>query len=194
MKKLSLSAANRSSLESGDIVFIAEWYPVCRMIAATCRSWESHVGIVFREPDGRLVVAESRVPFASVTPLEKFLARTTAGRFAICRLTGGLTDEGVARLRAAVAKRLGKIYHQGFNFDSPREFCSKFVYGCYREALGVEIGRLETFQELFAHNPTAPELGWRLWFLGFIPWRRRTVTPNSQLRSPLLRTVLVTAD
>ena len=193
MKKNFLSATERNALQSGDIIFIAEGYPVCRMIAATCQSWESHVGIIFREPDGRLVVAESRVPFASITTLDKFLARTVGGRFAICRVAGGLTEEQISRLQAAAEKRLGRIYHQGFDFDSPREFCSKFVYGSYLEALGVEIGKLETFHELFANNPAAPQLGWRLWFLGFIPWRRRTVTPASQLRSPQLRRILVGA-
>ena len=194
MKKNFLSEADRNALQSGDIVFIAEWYPVCRMIAATCRSWESHVGIIFREPDGRLVVAESRVPFASVTTLDKFLARTTGGRFAICRLTGGLAEAQAIHLRAAAEKRLGRIYHQGFDFDSTREFCSKFVYGTYLDALGIEVGKLETFHELFANNPTAPKWCWRLWFLGFIPWWRRTVTPASQLRSPRLQTVLTTAS
>lgn len=194
MKKILLSETQRAALQSGDIVFIAEWYPVCRMIAATSRSWESHVGILFREPDGRLVVAESCVPFTSITPLERFLARTSGGRFAVHRLAGGVTTEQAASLREAAERRLGKIYHHGFNFDSRGEFCSKFVYGCYREALGVEVGQLETFEELFARNPAAPQWFWRLCFFGLIPWQRRTVTPNSQLQSPLLQPVLTATD
>ena len=189
-KKVSPSETGRAALQSGDIVFISEPYPVCHLIAATCESWDSHVGILFREPDGRLVVAESRVPFCSYTTLDKFLARSEAGRFAIRRLHGSLSAEQVSKLRAEADRRMGRVYHQGFNFDSSREFCSKFVYGVYRDALGIEVGRLETFRELLSRNPRAPVGWWRLWFFGFIPWKRRTVTTTSQLRSPLLKTVL----
>jgi hypothetical protein len=129
-----------------------------------------------------------------IATLDKFLARTTNGAFAIRRLRGGLTPAQAARLRAEAERRIGRIYHLGFKFDSSREFCSKFVYGVYRDALALEVGRLETFEELLAQNPGGPVVFWRLWFFGFIPWRRRTVTPTSQLRSPLLQTVLASQN
>ena len=189
-----VSESQRTALESGDIVFISERYPLCRLIAATCGSWDSHVGIIFREADGELRVAESRVPVCTFTTMDKFLSRPTNGAFAIRRLRGGLTPAQAARLRAEAERRIGRIYHLGFKFDSSREFCSKFVYGVYRDALALEVGRLETFEELLAQNPGGPVVFWRLWFFGFIPWRRRTVTPTSQLRSPLLQTVLASQN
>ncbi len=189
-KNSLLSEAKRAALQSGDIIFISEPYPVCHLIAATCESWDSHVGIIFREANGELTVAESRVPFSSFTTLDKFLARSEKGKFAIRRLSGGLSAEQVRQLRAECERRMGRAYHQGFNFDSSREFCSKFVYCAYRDALGIEVGRLETFRELLSRNPKAPVGWWRLWFFGFIPWERRTVTPTSQLRSPVLQTVM----
>lgn len=190
IKRPLLTESERAGLQSGDLIFISVRSPFYRQVAATCASWESHVGLVFREPDGRLVVAESRVPWCSYTTLDKFIARSVNHRFAIRRIHGGLTAEQAARLRAAADRRMGRIYHLGFDFDSPHEFCSKFVYCAYREALGIEIGRLETFREILASNPQAPLAFWRCWFLGFIPWRRRTVTTTSQLQSPLLTPVL----
>jgi Permuted papain-like amidase enzyme, YaeF/YiiX, C92 family len=189
-RKPLLTETERAALQSGDIVFISEPYPVCHLIAATCESWDSHVGILFRDPDGRLRVAESRVPCCAWTTLDKFLSRTSAGKFAIRRLNGGVSKSQANLLRFECNRRMGRPYHQGFNFDSSREFCSKFVYGVYRDALGIEVGKLETFHELLSRNPRAPVGWWRLWFLGFIPWKRRTVTPTSQLRSPRLSTVL----
>ncbi len=189
-KSSLLSETERASLQSGDIVFISVRSPVYKLIARTCRSWDSHVGIIFREANGELRVAESRVPFCAYTTLDKFLARSAGGVFAIRRLNGGLTPAQAAQLRAEADRRMGKVYHLGFDFDSPREFCSKFVYGIYQAALGIEVGRLETFRELLSSNPQAPIGFWRLWFFGRIPWHRRTVTPTSQLRSPLLQTVL----
>ncbi len=187
-----LSETERAALQSGDIVFISVRSPVYRQIAKTCRSWDSHVGIIFRETNGELVVAESRVPVSSYTTLDKFLARSENGRYAIRRLIGGLSNGQDTKLRAEADGRMGRAYHTGFNFDSSREFCSKFVYCTYRDALGIEVGRLETFRELLAGNPETPIIFWRLWFFGFIPWKRRTVTPTSQLRSPLLQTVMTT--
>ena len=177
-------------IQSGDIVFIAIKSPVYRKIAETCASWDSHVGIIFREADGALVAAESRVPLVRYTTLEKFLARSAGGRFALRRLRGGLSAEQAARRREECDRRMGRSYHLGFDFDAPREFCSKRVYGAYRDALGVEVGRLQTFRDLLASNVAAPARFWRAWFLGRIPWRRRTVAPTSQLRSPLLRPVI----
>ncbi|MBS0659562.1 MAG: hypothetical protein JSR82_15070 [Verrucomicrobia bacterium] len=184
-----LTATLRAELRCGDIVFTAIKSPLYRKVAETCGSWDSHVGILFRNPDGRLVVAESRVPISTYTSLDRFLARSEEGAFAIRRLRGGLTDEQAARLRAECDRRMRRVYHLGFDFDANREFCSKLVYGAYLDALGVEIGRLETFRELLSSNPAAPLRFWRAWFFGFIPWRRRTVTPTSQLRSELLEAV-----
>jgi len=191
-KSSLLSETERAGLQSGDIVFISVRSPVYKQIAKTCRSWDSHVGIIFRESDGELRVAESRVPFCSYTTLDKFLGRSAGGVFAIRRVNGGLTPEQAGQLRADADRRMGRVYHLGFDFDSPREFCSKFVYGVYRAALGMEVGRLETFQELLSSNPQAPIRFWRWWFFGRIPWHRRTVTPTSLLRSSRLQTVLAT--
>ena len=185
-----LTETEREPLQSGDLAFISVRSPFYRQVAATCGSWDSHVGIIFREPDGSLVVAESRVPLSCYTTLDCFLARSAGGRFCIRRLRTGLTPEQVHRLRAEADRRMGKIYHLGFDFDSNRAFCSKLVYESFRDALGLEVGRLETFQELFRRNPAAPMGFWRLWFLGFIPWQRRTVTTTSQLRSPHWQTIL----
>ena len=95
----------------------------------------------------------------------------------------------VRALRQACDRELGKYYHQGFRYDSPRQFCSKFVYDAFRTALGVEVGEIETFADILARNPTGSKAFWRLWFFGFIPWRRTTITPASLLRSEALETV-----
>lgn len=188
-KNTLLTTAQREQLQSGDLIFISVRSPFYRQVAATCGSWDSHVGIIFREPDGSLVVAESRVPISSYTTLDRFLARSDRGRFCIRRLRDGLTPEQADRLRIEADCRMGKIYHLGFDFDSNRAFCSKLVYESFRDALGLEVGRLETFSALLRRNPSAPTGFWRLWFFGFIPWQRRTVTTTSQLQCPLWQTV-----
>ena len=189
-KNLLLTETEREQIQSGDLVFIGVRSPFYRQVAATCGSWDSHVGIIFREPDGSLVVAESRMPLSCHTTLDRFLARAADGRFCIRRFRTGLTREQALQLRTEADRRMGKIYHLGFDFDSNRAFCSKLVYESFRDGLGLEVGRLETFRDLLQHNPNAPVGFWRLWFFGFIPWQRRTVTTTSQLQSTHWQTIL----
>lgn len=176
-------------LKEGDIIFICAKNVIYRKIAATSQSWESHVGILFRDSSGGWRVAESTLPVTKSTPLEKFLLHSENGRFMIRRLCAGLSQEQTQGLRAAVERRMGKLYHLGFKYDSPRLYCSKFVYDTFLEATGNRIGRIETFREMLEENPAAPVGFWRVWFWGSIPWDRRTVTTTSQLHSANLVTV-----
>ena len=176
-------------LREGDIIFIRIPNALYRKVAETSLSWESHTGILFRDSAGAWIVAESTIPFSKFTPLGKFLTHSENGRFEVRRVKGGLTQGEVRRLRAAAASRMQILYHLGFRYDSPRQFCSKLVHDSYFEATGREIGRLETFRDMLSTNPSAPLWFWRIWFLGRIPWERRTVSTTSELRSPNLVTV-----
>lgn len=178
------------NLQPGDIVFVATPSFLYRKVARSTGTRASHVGIAFRDAQGGWRVAESAVPRTRYSTLERFLSRSDDKWFVIRRLDRPLAAAEVEKLRAACDKRMGTWYHLGFNYDSQRMFCSKFVHEVYREALGVEIGEVETFSALLHRNP-GERLGfWKAWFFGFIPWMRRTVTPASQLNSPLLKTVL----
>ncbi|EHP3225880.1 hypothetical protein KNY80_004744 [Salmonella enterica subsp. enterica serovar Newport] len=48
---------------------------------------------------------------------------------------------------------------------------------------------METFGHLLKNNPGAGLLFWRFWFLGSIPWEKRTVTPASLWLHPELERV-----
>ena len=59
----------------------------------------------------------------------------------------------------------------------------------YREALDIHVGSVETFGQLLKNNPEAGLRFWRFWFLGFIPWERKTVTPASIWQHPALERI-----
>lgn len=179
-------------LREGDIIFICFPHALYRPIAETSGSWESHVGILFRNSAGGWMVAQSTIPVSNFSPLESFVGRSQNGRFLVRRIRGGLSNAEVLRLRSAAGRRMGQLYDTGFRYDSPRQFCSKFVYDSFLEATGRRVGRIETFREMFLENPTAPVAFWRSWFFGHIPWDRQSVTTTSQLRSPNLVTVFDT--
>jgi len=177
-------------LAEGDILFTRLRTPFGRQIADASASWASHVGIALRDEHGTWRVAESRIPLSCYSSLESFLARSEDCSVVARRLRGGLEPAQVAALRESAERRFGQWYDTGFKYDrQQRAFCSKFAYDVYREALGIEIGRKESFRELLARNPE-PRLGfWRWWYFGSIPWDRITVTPASQLESSLLSDV-----
>jgi Permuted papain-like amidase enzyme, YaeF/YiiX, C92 family len=174
----------------GDIVFIRIGGPVFSRVAITTGSWTSHVGIIVDRQNGDWLVAESGIPFVRKTPLRKFLDRSEKQEFSIRRLRAEPT---VAQKRAMLAfadMQMGKVYSLGFNLTSNDTFCSKFVHDAVYAGTHQSIGEIETFDHLLHSNPDTPQLFWRVWFFGFIPWQRTTITPASELASPLLKPVI----
>lgn len=196
MKQQRLDQLERqvsAQLNQGDILFISIDAFLYKQVARGTGSWCSHVGFVVKEK-GQWLVLESKVPKVTATPLREFLARTCNGELAVRRLKRPLADTDIDCLKQAAAARKGGWYHLGFNFDSSRQFCSKFVYQVFRDALGIELGQVQTLRQLLDQNPQASVGFWRVWYLGFIPWQRRTVTPASQLVDPQLQTVMTTLE
>ncbi|MFY0678648.1 MAG: hypothetical protein JXR18_15330 [Neptuniibacter sp.] len=188
-----LEAQVTQDLKEGDIIFISINSPLYRQVAQGSGSWTSHVGFIIKEEE-QWFVLESAVPTVKRCPLRKFLARTMNSQVCIKRLNQSLEPVQIKQLKQTAAKRMGRFYHLGFNFDSNRQFCSKFVYLTFKEALGVEIGKVQTFEQLLDENPQASVNFWRCWYFGFIPWKRRTITPTSQLTDPKLNEVFSTVE
>lgn len=176
-------------LEVGDIVFTCIPTELFKSISKASLCWSNHVAIIIGHDGNDYLVAESRVPISKTTTLSKFIKRSDKQHFAIRRLTTPLTDKQKLAICSQVPRRLNILYHTGFKFDSSRQFCSKFVYEIYKDALHVEIGKLETFDELLKNNPNANLTFWKIWFFGKIPWQRRTVTPASLWYCPKLETI-----
>ena len=176
-------------LREGDVIFSRIPNPLYRHVAAATGSTTSHVGILFRNPNGDWVVAESGVPLVRYVSLDNFIARSEDGWHVVRRLRMPPEPCHVQALRAECDRHMGTLYHTGFRYESRRMFCSKFVHEVFRCALGVEIGELQTFAQLLDQRPKTALTFWRFWFFGRIPWARVTVTPASQFESPRLETV-----
>lgn len=189
-KEPSPFAHAASVVAEGDLVFLGIPFFLFKRVAESSNSWTSHVGIVLKDDQGRWVVSESKVPIAVESPLEEYLGRAANGQFEIRRLARPLSEREVLKLRETARSNRGRLYATGFNLESKKLFCSKHVYETY-ESIGVEVGRVQTFEELLAENPDSKSVGfWRAWFFGFIPWKRKTVTPASQLNDPKFVSVL----
>lgn len=188
-----LEAQVRSTLQEGDILFISINSFLYKQVARGTGSWCSHVGFVVQE-QGEWFVMESAVPVVKRSPLRSFLSKTCDDQVAIRRLKSGIRAAQIERLKIEANKRMGTFYHLGFKYDSKRQFCSKFVHECFRDGLGINIGKVETLEVLLEQNPDASVGFWRAWYLGLIPWQRRTLTPASQLADNALETVFATVS
>jgi hypothetical protein len=183
------SAELAATVHVGDVLFIrVSPYPFRRVAEAT-GSWVNHVGIVADVSGPEPLVAESTFPVSRLTPLSRFVARSEAGRVAVARLDRPLSEEQARKVLAASRERLGIHYDTGFDLHSRGQFCSRFVREVLAQATGINVGEVETFRTLLAHNATADLGFWQLWFLGSIPWQRETVTPASLLHSERLQRV-----
>ncbi len=183
--KPNQSGNRQFDIQPGDLIFTVIPFTLFKQVATATQTWTNHVGWVYAVESERVLVAESRFPLSQITTLENFIQRSGEGRFAIKRLHREIDSRQLDRLRQATRKRLGKWYHTGFNYQSSRQFCSKFVFDIYREALNIQLGEMQSFAELLQENPQANLNFWRCWYFGRIPWARRTITPAALLDSPL---------
>ena len=118
MSKISYPAG----VQIGDVVFIRCAAPLLHKVADATGCWSNHVGVVIDYAKGDWVVAESRVPFSATTSLQAFIGRSTDRHYAL-RRPRDLSREERAALRAAALRRMGILYHWGFNLRSRRQFC-----------------------------------------------------------------------
>lgn len=189
-----IDSSDLGKLEIGDIIFTCIGTTLFRQIASASLCWSNHVGLIIGHNGQDYLVAESRVPFSTTTTLTRFIQRSADHRYGIRRLSTHLSDQQKAALIAQVTSRLNKFYHTGFDYNSSRQFCSKFVFDIYQSALSIKIGEIETFGELLSKNPNAKLNFWKLWFIGQIPWERATVTPASLWSHPQLELIYRSHD
>jgi hypothetical protein len=177
------------SLQVGDIVFTRIGAYPFRKVAEATGTWTNHVGIVLDVSGREPTIGESRFPLSGTTTLSRFVARSAGGRVAVMRLPAPLTPAQQAALVAAAKQRAHVFYDTGFDARSSRQFCSRYVREVLQQAAGVQVGEVQTFQQLLASAPHADVAFWRAWYFGSIPWQRETVTPASLLHTPGLKPV-----
>lgn len=179
----------------GDLVFIEIPNELFRKVARASGGWTSHVGVVAKNPRGRLVVYESTLPRSKETALCDFLDRSYNERFVLRRLVKPLSFSDELRIGFEARKRLGVDYDLGFNLDSKKQFCSKYVSEIFEAVFGSMVGQIEKFGELMDRLEGHPKeqgdlLFWNAYFFGHIPKERRTISPHSQLHDPQFFTVI----
>ena len=144
-----LAVALSAQLRDGDLIFHQSRSAQSQAIQLATRSPYSHMGVLFRR-DGRWVVYEAVGP-VKFTPLDQWIARGNGGHFVVKRLRTPPVPP--ARLLAAGAKYRGRPYDFYFEWSDTRVYCSELAWKMYKDAAGIEIGRLQRLRDF---DLTAP--------------------------------------
>lgn len=180
---------NKEKIKIGDIIFIEIPFPPFTKISEATNNWTNHVGVVYDIVDNQIYIAESKVPKVVITKLENFIKRSKNNKYEIYRVKDLTLDEEY-KIKSNAKKYLNIKYDYGFNYDSNKQYCSKFVYTIYKESLNIEVGSIETLKEILEKNKNISLCFWNFWFLYSIPWERKAITPANIIENKKLKKII----
>lgn len=182
-------ASSEPIFQDGDLVFHESLSSQSQALRLAMNSPYTHMGVIFID-NGAPVVFEAVGPVKR-TPLKEWTQRGKDGRFVVKRLSDAderLTDEAIARLKAAGQHYAGRPYDLRFEWSDDRIYCSELVWKMYESALGIEIGRLQTFSEFDYSDPVVVRK-LRERFPDGLPEDETVISPASMFESNELITV-----
>lgn len=179
-----------SELRNGDIIFQTSLSSQSKAVQAATRSRYSHMGIIYFE-NNRAFVYEAVQP-VKLTPLDEWIKRGENGHCVVKRLKNAdtlLTPLAVSKMKKAGEKYLGKDYDIYFEWSDKRIYCSELVWKIYKEALNIEIGRLEHLRDFDLTGGTVKKkLAER--YGNSIPLDEPVISPVSMFGSQKLETIV----
>jgi uncharacterized protein YycO len=185
-------AVNRMShhkIKDGDIIFQTSLSGQSKAIQLATHSKYSHCGIVYKK-DNELFVFEAVEP-VKLTPLSKWIARGEGGKFEIRRLKNReqiLTPAVLEKMKQVENSFAGKHYDIYFDWSDDNIYCSELVWKVYKEATGLEIGRLEKLRN-FDLSSEAVKQKMKERYGDHIPLDENVISPVSIYNSELLKPV-----
>jgi len=181
--------ASQNSFQNGDLIFQTSLSDQSKAIQLATHSPYSHCGIVYKEGD-TYYVYEAIQP-VKTTPLEKWIARGKDGHYVIKRLKNAeeiLTPTVLQKMKKAGQKFNGKNYDLYFEWSDDRIYCSELIWKIYKEATGLEIGKLEKLKDFdLSYGPVKAKMKER--YGKNIPLQETVISPASMFHSDLLETV-----
>ena len=187
-----VSCKNRTinnNFENGDIIFQTSKSSQSKAIQIATKSKYSHMGIIYQK-DNELYVFEAVQP-VKLTPLNDWIKRGEYGHYVVKRLKNSkqiLTSEKLSKMKTIGEKFIGKNYDLYFEWSDNRIYCSELVWKIYKEALDLEIGKLETLNDFDLTNEVVKtKLTER--YGNKIPLNELVISPASMFNSDKSKTV-----
>lgn len=177
------------TFQNGDIIFQTSNSSQSKAIQLATNSPYSHVGIIY-EQKGSFWVYEAVEP-VKLTPLKSWIKRGKKGHYVVKRLKNAstiLSNAVLKKMKAAGEKYMGKHYDLYFEWSDDKIYCSELVWKIYKEAAGIELGKLQLLESFDLSNDVVQKkLQER--YKGKIPLDEKVISPADIFESSHLVTI-----
>lgn len=178
-------------LRNGDLIFQISTSGQSKAIQLATHSKYSHCGLVFQADTGaRPWLVLEAAGTVQWTPLAAWIANGQDGHFVVKRLSeaDAMDERGLAELRIAAERHVGKDYDAQFAWSDERIYCSELIWKAYHESAGLTIGALQQLRAFdLSHPVVASKLMER--YGDQVPLDEPVISPAAVYESPLLITV-----
>lgn len=185
---LKVSNANTitDTIQNGDIIFQISRSNQSKAIQLATKSKYSHIGIVYIN-DEKPYVYEAIQP-VTLTPLNEWIKRGEDGHYVVKRLKNSdeiLTKSSLSKMKRIGGRFKGKNYDIYFDWSDDSIYCSELVWKIYKEALDIEIGKIEKLSDFDLSNKLVKKkLKER--YGNNIPLNEKVISPASMFNSTKL--------
>jgi len=180
---------SKSQLKNGDIIFQTSQSSQSKAIQYATGSKLSHMGIIYFQND-KPYVYEAIQP-VKLTALDKWIQRGEKGQYIVKRLKNSqqiLKPDVLSKMKRVGEKYRGKDYDLYFGWSDERIYCSELIWKIYKEALNLEIGKLQKIMDFdLSHPIVIAKLKER--YGNNIPLDEPAISPANIFNSDLLETV-----
>jgi len=177
-----------TEFQNGDIIFQTSTSGQSKAIQIATGSKYSHMGIIYKQGND-FFVYEAIQP-VKLTPLNDWIERGEKGHYVVKRIKNSqnlLTPETLIKMKQVGEKYSGKDYDLYFEWSDSRIYCSELVWKIYKEAVGLEIGKLENLGD-FNLTDKAVKQKLKERYGDNIPKDELVISPASMFNSELLVT------
>ena len=172
-----------TDLKDGDIIFQSSQSGQSLAVQLATKSKYSHVGLIYII-EGKAFVYEAVQP-VKITPFNEWITHGDGNHYVVKRLKNAdkvLTEETLQKMKADGEKYLNKNYDLYFGWSDERIYCSELVWKMYKEATGIELGKLQELKEFDLTHPLVKQkLKER--YGNNIPYEEKVISPAAIFES-----------
>lgn len=176
-------------IRNGDIIFHTSKSNQSKAIQLATHSKYSHVGIIFNI-HGKFHVYEA-VQTVRLTPLLEWINRGKNANYVIKRLKNAnevLTNLTIKKMKQIGEQFKGKPYDIYFEWSDNKIYCSELVWKIYKQALDIEIGKLEKLSDFDLSNKIV-KAKMKERYGNNIPMNEKIISPATMFNSDKLITI-----
>lgn len=173
-------------INDGDIIFQTSKSDQSKAIQLATNSKYSHMGIIYWQGVNPYVY-EATQP-VKLTSLSSWIDRGVNHKYVVKRLINAeniLTPDNLMKMKEAGERYKNKDYDIYFDWSDDKIYCSELVWKIYKEALNIEIGKLQKLKDFNLNDPIVKKIMMDR-YGSKIPLQETVISPESIFESDKL--------